>query len=162
MPERVFLSARRAWHKCSRRLMSDVADEQSNVGNEPRLPHAANATFRRCRNMALVISALSRPSALDQNAASQPVKAAVRRICEPWRGPKVPSAGPSCRSLHCRSLPRPRPPPAYDNRVSTMPPSAASSTTNQGDAFHAISATKHAKARVKSRMLPIALVNTGE
>lgn len=47
-------------------------------------------------------------------------------------------------------------------RASPTPPTAAMMTTNHGGAFHAISATKQASASAKSRISPMALVNTGE
>jgi hypothetical protein len=51
---------------------------------------------------------------------------------------------------------------AHPIRAKAIPPAAASRTTSQGGAFHAISMTKQASASEKSRMSPIALVKTGE
>lgn len=63
--------------------------------------HASRSIFLRPKS-AVRASAHSRPPDLDQKAAAQSVKAAVRRACEPWRGRKV--AGADGAAVHCGSI----------------------------------------------------------
>ena len=57
---------------------------------------------------------------------------------------------------------RPRPSRDQGSSARPTPPTPATITTAHGGAFHAISRTKHPSASAKSRMSPMALVNTGE